>query len=321
MLSEKINWRKLFLKLSPVLIISLGLHGLALFIPVPDESPSADPETDLPAPIPVTDLPITDLPIVDKPPAPLPETTFAPTVVPEPPVPQPPAQVPVPEQAPEQPPEPAPIIQPPPQVIVVEPDPPEPTPQPTPAPEPTPTPQSTPAPTPEPTPEPVVQVRRSRGTSPADIDQKRNESTQNLSNLTAANPGAFKQVKAPLTLNFPADGYCIKTDTEEDVSAVETFVAIVIEKDASGDLYFIDGSVIDTADYDVIDAWVDRTVFPPDELDPNVAKPLKIPETTDLDIFQWVQNSYGEALFEENETVATFGISTTVALVNNCSSQ
>ncbi len=306
MLPKKNNWRKLPLQISPILIVSIGLHGLALLIPVPDKAPPAEPEIEMPDPISVTELPKVTRP---KPTAP-PESIFAP----------PPVVAPAP----------APVEPPPPQIIVVEAEPPaqpprpDPLPAPTldptpnPIPDPIPDPTPTPDPTVTPTPDPVVQVRRSRGTSPAEEKQKRDEGTQNLETLTAANPGAFKPVKKALNLSFPADSYCIKTEAEEVVSEVEAFVAIVIEQYDDGSLEFIDGGIINTADYDVVDTWIDQTVFPPDEQDPNIAETPDIPATADLDIFRWVQDSYTKTLFEDGETVATFGVSVTVALVNNC---
>ncbi|MEO0768304.1 MAG: hypothetical protein AAFY72_02550 [Cyanobacteria bacterium J06649_4] len=83
--SEKYSPRFIFLRwLSPLLVLSLALHGVAFLIPIPPKAEVPEPEEPLPDPIPITDLPLVSLP------EPEPEE---PVVAPPPPPPPPPEPV------------------------------------------------------------------------------------------------------------------------------------------------------------------------------------------------------------------------------------
>jgi len=179
-------------QISPILIVSIGLHGLALLIPVPDKAPPKEPEIELPEPISVTELPD-----ISKPSLPI-EPTFtpAPTVVPQS--------------------EPAPVVvSPPPQVIIVEQEPvtevpeilAEPLSDPLPS-----------APQPDSQPDPQPPTPQAYSTEEAKFDQ------QSYAPFLEYDRNTITHI---LDLLYPANGLCFEKDT-----GIEAKVVVVLDKEA-----------------------------------------------------------------------------------------
>ncbi|MEM6449137.1 MAG: hypothetical protein AAF703_02365 [Cyanobacteria bacterium P01_D01_bin.105] len=292
---EPNRWRQSFLYwLSPILLASLGIHGLALLVPLPERNEVIEQEVvPLPDPISVTTLP------------PAPEPTVLPpeVFIPEPP----PAEV-VPAE-------------PPPPATPIEPEIQQPAPAP-PAQEVTqePTPAQTTTPTQEPTqaPAPATEVNRSlKGTS-------QSEATQNLfsfiqiNTLDPDNPLAYEPIRTQLELIFPSDRYCLKTVDGEPATESDTSVIVLIEKFTDGSLDWNDGQTVQLTGYKNVDAWVDQTLFAAGEEAPNTDDAIEIPDTPDFDIVQWLSDNAQKTLFEEAETEKAFLIPVNITFSNNC---
>lgn len=307
----KSNWRKLIYRLSPVLIVSLGLHALALLIPVPDKDIAKEPDVELPEPISVTELPKSAKPTPAPPPAAEPAFVLPPEPPPEPVVqplpPEPPAQM---EPAPIAPPEPSIAPEP-----AIDPDPLSPDPTPDPAPDPT------PEPTPEPTlqtPAPISQARSMEGTSDTDFTNKLKELIE-LYSIDPSNPVAFKSFRSSLDLTFPADDYCLKDEGDAVATTAQSFLSVLIERDEAGDSFdVVDGEALTLTGYSVVDKWIDKTAFPSDMVDPNEVEAIKTPKPASLDIFDWMTNNYGQSLLEDGEDAILFSIGVEVTFANNC---
>lgn len=225
--SEKINWRKFTHWLSPLLLVSLGLHGLVMLIPLPGkDEPIKKTEVDLPAPMSVTELP--------KGAKPAPEDGFIPTLAPNTITPLEPSSKPVTQPTP---------------VVTPAPTPPSastPAPRPTPASTPAPTSNtstSTPASTPTP---PLVtpiagQPYSVQGTTPT---EGRDAS---LAFLTRNNLLASKAIRKPLSLSYPAAGKCFKETTSP-----KAVVDFVINKSGA----ILDAEVTRKTGYSDIDQWL-----------------------------------------------------------------
>lgn len=237
--SDKPSWRKFTHWLSPLLAVSLGLHGLVMLIPLPDrDEPVEVSDADLPEPIPVTELPQSAelLPKNADMPMPMPDIIAPSAPLAEPAVQPPPAIVaPVPTPTPT--PKPTSTF----------------TPTPTPGPAPTPTPGPTPTPTPTsgPTPTPIAgQPYSAQGTTSKD--------RQNASLAFAIRNNSLiaQNIRTPLSLSYPAAGRCFKETTSP--TAV---VAFVINRFSD----ILDAAVIRKTGYKGIDDWLYDAVSDPDD--------------------------------------------------------
>lgn len=309
MLPKKNSWRKLLFQISPILIVSVGLHGLALLIPVPDKVPPENPEVALLEPISVTQLPdVTQRPAPAPEPDPLPLPKPEPDSIPNPEViiqPQtdiaiaePPAQL---EPEPEIEPEPEPEIE-------IEPEP-EPEIEPEPEPE------------PEPAPEPTTQTRSTEGTSQADYASKL-ESLIGDYSPDPDNPLPLEIIRTLLNLSFPTDdayAYCLKTEADEVALSAQAFISVLIAKDDASDSFdWVDGGPITPTGYPIVDQWVDKTLFPGESTASGDVETVKTPKPGNFDIVDWLVNNAEQDLFEENEEEKILSIGVEVALVNNC---
>jgi hypothetical protein len=125
----------------------------------------------------------------------------------------------------------------------------------------------------------------------------------------------MRRVRKTLNLSFPADGYCIQDESKNPVTEGQTSVGIVIEQGATD---FSDGDTLQPTGSETVDAWIEKTVFPTDAVDPNETEPIETPEPSPLNIFEWISSNYGKPLFEGNETKKAFLVSIKVNLTNNC---
>lgn len=184
----KLNRKKIIHWLSPLLILSLGIHGLALLIPIPEKAdPKEEPKPELLEPIQVSTLP------------PLPEAATEPSIA-EPPPKSPEPVVPEPVQTAQ----PVPAIS-------------QRAPQNMPSPQPSPDPTA-PAPTETSTPKPS---KPSPATplpyNPAGTTEReaRNET---VAFINAYGGNLPKRVDTPLALVYPAGGDCIDPAPEASVA-------------------------------------------------------------------------------------------------------
>lgn len=231
------RWRRGFLYwVSPVLLVSLGLHGLAMLLPLPERDEVVEQEdVPLPEPISVTTLP----PIADE----------------EPEAIAPPAAF-IPEPAPiiEAPP---PVVEPPPVVIQPEPEPiiepePEPTPDPVPDPIPDPTPDPVPDPTPDPplTPDPVPVSAQPQNFSDAGRTSKFSRDQFTEFSKQYGIPQGFSY---SLSLIYDAAGQCFDKDIDAQLMvAVNEYSEI--ER----------GEFNKKTGYDLIDNWLSSFIKVPD---------------------------------------------------------
>ena len=291
--SKSWRWRFLYW-LSPVLLISIGLHGIILLVPLPDRDNVIEPEeVPLPEPIAVTTLPPT---ADEEPEAIAPPAAF---------IPEPAPQV----EAP--PPAPPPVIEVPPVIVPL-----EPTPEPTPDPAPEPTPSPTPDPTPEPTPDPTPQFAQPRaynstGTTP--------EFVRNQGGLFAAKYGRSEDISYLLDLGYEANGECFDKD-------IEAQVAVVLDKNEN----IVHSELIKKTGYDLIDAWLLSFVTPPtpQPLPNDVFADLKQIYPTAPDsgyITDWIstaRDNADEPLVPDNESQAPYGLEVSIFVEdNNCATQ
>lgn len=244
MRSDKSRWSKLLHWLSPLLLLSLGLHGLGMLVPIPEEKEVIEREEELPDPIQVSELPV-----------PLPSAEPEPEVTPEPP----------PEVVTPPPPEPEPIVQ---EPIVQEPiivfpqplpnDPPE---QP---------PEDPPEQPPEDPPEqppttPTSQTRSTTRTTPSEVPQA------NLEFVGPTGIGFGLEQRPtigdstnPIILNYPADDtICFESPPTEPIDVI--FAAIIgdLEDPGTGKKSrdVIDGDFWRQTGYGIVDQWIGDVIF------------------------------------------------------------
>lgn len=204
--------------LSPLLLVSIGLHGLALVIPIADKQDVVEePEPELPEPIRVSDLPkvapepAPDPPILseptDTPPAPPPPVAIAPP----PPVGQPPS-----------------------------------------APDPTPPPNPKPKSDPDIDPDPAPPDNSSHNAGNQVVRQEYDatgttEGERAIAGFSFAGTyGKAEEIGSVLTLNYPAAGSCFEAPPQVAV------IALVIDK--SGNI--IHDEFLKKTGYPVIDNWL-----------------------------------------------------------------
>ncbi|WP_121968646.1 hypothetical protein [Leptolyngbya sp. BC1307] len=307
MLPAKPQWQKLIHWVSPLLVLSLGLHGLALLIPIPKkpEVREEPPETELLEPIRVSALPKPSLP----------ESTGAESTGAESAAIAPPG-----------------LTQSPPAAA-----PPEPERSPEPAPRPSPS--SVPAPAPAlPVAPPAGDLGEADGvenvenadsstgkpTKPdlvpqpySDVGTTTGEAAAVLSELLSFNPTAtgdpapLKFIKHPLPLAFPAEDYCFKNYPEPPASVV-----VIVEKAQTGPKV-VDGGITQKTGYETIDKWVDKGVFPTNQIDPNANTDVEIPDVADVDILEWMAGNINGPLFESDELTVAYTFGVKVTLVGN----
>ncbi|MEL6813293.1 MAG: hypothetical protein AAFP03_00605 [Cyanobacteria bacterium J06598_3] len=266
MTSEHSIWKKFaYYWLSPLLLVSLGLHGVGLLIPMPDLTPEAleDPEVELPDPIQVTELPLK----LEPEPEPEPEPVFIP--------PPPPVVIPPPVTPP-------PVVEaaPPP---VVEPLPPEPDPLP----------ELEPAPELEPVPDSNGQKPLKTPSTPQNYVAGRARDATNASLLFGSKYGNGDPVGTPLAITFLADeGICYDKGPTIDIPvlvAVDNQGYLVVEgKDENGeDKYAI--TIVQTSGYADIDAWLRESLayeLPEETFD-------ELPDLDNGDIAAWINEVHG----------------------------
>lgn len=298
MIPAKPNWKKLTHRLSPLLVLSLGLHGLLLLIPVPKEAEIREdpPETELLEPIQVSALPKPSLS----------EATSEPTAI------TPPGGAP---SEPQRSPEPAPI---PSSVPRISPQ--AATPAPSSAPRP-PSDQTAPSgdavpgdadpgnPADGPTSDrpqktdPIPQAYSREGTSEGDASGA-------LSEFITFNPVPFKKIQHALPLAFPSDDYCFEDYPEPPASLI-----VLVENTPSG-LDAVDGGIIQKTGYASIDKWIGKSVFPSDAVDPN-ANAVEIPEVAPVDILAWITDNVNGPVLEPDEMAKAYTFGVKVELINN----
>ncbi len=302
MIPAKPNWKKLTHWLSPLLVLSLGLHGLMLLVPVPKKAEIMEepPETELLEPIQVSTLPKLSLSeatseptaiapsggapsepqrlLESVPPAPLPASAA--------PRPSPQAATPAPSSAPR-----------PPSDQTADPgaaDPGNPA-------------DGTPSDRPQKT-DPIPQAYNEEGTSPG-------EASAEISNIldlyqTDETPVSLKFVKHDLPLAFPSDDFCFKDYLEPPASVV-----VIVENTQSG-LEAVDGNLTQRTGYAAIDKWINKSVFPTSQVDPN-ANEVKIPDVADVDILEWIINNIDGPVLESGEQLKAYTFGVKVTLVEN----
>ena len=307
MLPAKPQWQKLIHWVSPLLVLSLGLHGLVLLIPVPKEPELREepPEPELLEPIRVSALPKPSLP----------ESTGAESIGAGS------AAIASPE-----------LTQSPPAAAPPEPER---------SPEPVPRPSSSSAPAPAPAP-PVAppagdsadaggagnagETASSTGrpTKPdllpqsySNVGTTSGEASAALSELlrtytTAADdPAPLKFIKHSLPLAFPAEDYCFK-----DYSEPPANVVVIVENAQTGP-EVIDGGITQKTGYATIDKWVDKSVFPTDQVDPNANTDVEIPEVAAVNILEWMAGNLNGPMFETDEVTVAYTFGVKVTLVGN----
>ena len=240
---QKPNWRKFTHWLSPLLIVSLGLHGLVMLIPLPDkDEPIEEPEAELPEPMSVTQLPKTPEPL-SKPPTAA-STSKPPLGVVNPESKSSSTALNVPKPTPE------------PQRIPTQP------------------PAQTPAQTPTQTPaQPPAQTPAQTPTQPAANPQpySRTGTTNNekliAGGLFASKYGKPEEVKPLLDLGYPANGNCFDQGTNLEA-------AVGISVDEQGNVGA--SELLQPTIYPVVNDWILAY------LDPENPKPLPDDVFSDL---------------------------------------
>ncbi len=290
MILKKRNWKKLVHRFYPLLLVSVGLHGLVLLMPLsPKPEPIVEAFKPEPKPIQVSVLPKKDPP----------EAAFSPA--PAPPTPPPPAEA-IPAQ-------PMPQIAAQPPVT-------------TPVPQPAPVPNSMPT---TPTDAAVAaaaaaaaQLAESttpQAFVPPDADfattaQQTAGFTQNvLANYTnqlasGDSPPELKNIgKGFFGLNYTGDR-CF-----QNKSSVEGSLAVVIDSNLS----LVEGEIIVGTGYEMvnqaIDTWFSQLAGSPSTADSNI-------EVVDKDLFAWIDEKK-KPLFAQGESYEAYIFKTTVNLVNN----
>lgn len=297
----KIPLRKALSILSPLLIVSIGIHGLALLLPIPEKVEIVEKEPDLPEPIQVSELPEIEIPqeISQLEPATAPVVT--PAIRPETPAPV--------EQIKPQLPQPPPL-----QPTASSPpalDPPAPDPiEQLPSREDTPTPEATQA---EPAPQssrPTSQNPPANTATPSrNIEKDRSPASRqeildqlnSIVQIDEFNAIEQKQIKAPLFISFPSDDICL----EDNPTTIRSSAVVVFEDD-QGTTALIDGAILDPTSYKLVGKWLDKTIFSSNQVDPNEPETIKIPSTPDFDPVQWVLANYDKPLFDAGEAQKAF---------------
>ncbi|MEL7352452.1 MAG: hypothetical protein AAF171_21885 [Cyanobacteria bacterium P01_A01_bin.116] len=321
MTPAKPNWQKVIYWFSPVLGLSIALHGLALLIPVPPEKePIEETQVELPEPIQVSELPKRPKPTAPEPTEPIVVPPPAPVV--EPPLPA--APDPVPESIPEL-------------VIVPEPDTieqplPELQPQDFEAFEPLePDPQTPDTQTPDSQdPDTLPQEQPTR--------QAFNSDLANAPSIGAGSPldvlrtgyqdesGELpqKNIRKKLALKFPKANTCF--EGLEVPQELRLSSGIVLEKleDAQGQslIEIVDGSLLQATGYQGLNSWTDQSILPPSPGDEaastdDTPDDSELPPLADVDILSWIEENVGEDLFETEETIKLFTFPVQVTVVDN----
>ena len=187
---DKFSRKKIIHWLSPLLLLSLGLHGLAMLIPIPEEAETVEePELELPEPIQVSTLP--------------PRPEAAPEPLPSEPLPDPEPAIPEPVQVPQ------PVLAP------------QPSPQSQPSPQPSPDPVSpSPALVPSSQPsQPSPAAPQPTATTGTTTQEARDAGIQ----FAIAYGVVPKEIDAPLVLTYPAEGRCY-----DQGNTVEADMAVAI---------------------------------------------------------------------------------------------
>lgn len=287
MILKKRNWKKLVHRFYPLLLVSVGLHGLVLLMPLsPKPEPIVEAFKPEPEPIQVSVLPKKDPP----------EAAFSPP--PAPPTPPPPAEV-IPAQ---------PMSQ-----IAAQP------PVTTPAPQTAPVPNSG-ATTPPNAAAAAAAAQTAESTTPqafvppdtdfATTAQQTASFTQNVltsyTNQLASgdSPPELKNIgKGSFGLNYTGDR-CF-----QNKSSVEGSLAVVIDSNLS----LVEGEIIVGTGYEIvnqaIDTWFSQLADPTSTADSNI-------EVVDKDLFAWIDEKK-KPLFAQDESYEAYIFKTTVNLVNN----
>ena len=157
----------------------------------------------------------------------------------------------------------------------------------------------------------VVRTRDMKGTSIGDSRKKLKALEEAFNDLTK------ELVRDSISLSFPSDGFCFEDQSSGEAASNETiYAALVVEKDpATGDIYEIDGGVLQLTGYNEADIWIDRVLFPPEQIDPSEPE---LPPTPPFDFLQWVTDTHGQPLLDDGETIKLFQVVVQVEFVNNC---
>lgn len=319
MTPAKPNWQKVIYWFSPVLGLSIALHGLALLIPVPPEKePIEETRVELPEPIQVSELPKRPKPTAPEPTEPIVVPPPAPVV--EPPLPA--APDPVPESIPE------PVIE----LDTIEQPLPELQPQDFEAFEPL---ESDPQ-----TPDTQTPDTQDPNTLPQEQPTRQafNSDLANAPSIGAGSPldvlrtgyqdesGELpqKNIRKKLALKFPKANTCF--EGLEVPQELRLSSGIVLEKleDAQGQslIEIVDGSLLQATGYQGLNSWTDQSILPPspsDEAAPTDDTPddSELPPLADVDILSWIEENVGEDLFEAEETIKLFTFPVQVTVVDN----
>lgn len=245
MRSDKSRWSKLIYWLSPLLLLSLGLHGLGMLVPIPETKEVIEREEELPDPIQVSELPV-----------PLPSAEPEPEPIPEPP----------PEVVTPQKPESEPASQKP--ITIEAPLPAQPSPENPPEPPPEPPPSNTPPGATPPT--PTRQARNTTGTTPGEAVGATNDffsagGIGDFYELTILDLGSPVGNSTSLfTLNYPVDNDSCFEDLPNEPLDVN-FIAIVgdFEDISSGGWRrsVLDGELLQKTGYMPVDDWITEVLL------------------------------------------------------------
>lgn len=305
MLPAQPQWQKLIHWVSPLLALSLGLHGLALLIPIPKEPEVREepPEPELLEPIRVSALPKTS----SSESAGADSTGADSAAIASPGLAQAPPAAPPPD--PERSPEPAT--------------------------------RSAPVQDSAPASPAAPPGGDSSGTEGAGDEEDTDSSTGKLGkdelelqsynslgttdgeasvalsefldfNPTAAgDPPPLKFIKYPLPLAFPAEDYCFENYPEPPANLV-----VVVENAQTGP-EVIDGGITQKTGYATIDKWVDKSVFPTDQVDPNADTDVEIPGVAEVDILEWMTGNINGPMFAADELTVAYTFGVKVTLIGN----
>ena len=286
-LKSEFKIKKALTLISPMLIVSLGLHGLAMLLPVPEKEEIVEEEPELPEPIQVSE--ISELEIPEPEPAPAPTLVPAPAAAtPQPAAPpptvivQPPAEVPQPAS-------------PPPQLPV----------QPSPEPAPDPAPQTAaPDPTPTGPPPTAPQIEYQPYTGNTEFDYVKSGAFTN-------SYGLAKDLDTPLNLIYEAEGKCYPSDD------LQAWVVLLVDQYSD----ITDGEILKSTGIEDIDTFVASYLIDnpqPVNLPDYVFDDLPARESGN--IVAWIKDTYvdlDKPLIPEGESSAPYAIKVNVAIKEN----
>ncbi|MGB7249926.1 MAG: hypothetical protein WBC73_13390 [Phormidesmis sp.] len=295
--------------LRPLLLVSVGLHGLVMLLPMPEKDRAEVPDIEPPVPIQVSELPPRQAP------APISEAANDPVLAlttPQPPPAQPPARLPIAQPPVVQPPvAQPPVVQPPPATTT-------PAPMPDPVTESQATPVEDPAPvtnpsesgpdnTSDPTPSgPVALTRNSAG-----LSQK--EATDALTEFIENVLPAFPELSVPKFLSgvflmIYSGEECVPGQSSLDGTTLEGSIAIVV--DAQGNV--LASRLLEKTGYTEINDWV-----------ANIFNPETTGQDRDFiisDLFGWIAEQR-ETVVEADASTAAYQFKFGVQVLETCTDE